>query len=130
MGLTQEQYCLVRPVIAERSRKNLMWMSLVMSALAVIMIVMETIALHQGFHALYLAVAVMGIAIHFMSRKSKKAITIQILSYLVLAFLFTYAIVLTASPANHDVPATSIIVYMVLFPMLVPDVVWRMCMTR
>ena len=48
------------------------------------------------------------------------------MGYAVLSFLFSYAIVLTASPANYNVPATSIIVYMVLFPMLVPDVAWRM----
>lgn len=126
MGLTQDQYRLVRPHIAERSRTSLMWMSLVMSALAGIMIVMDVIALHQNFLIPYSIVLLAGIAIHFISRKTKSVRTIQMLSYVVLAFLFTYAIVLTASPANHDVPATSIIVYMVLFPMLVPDVAWRM----
>ncbi|MER2236071.1 MAG: HD-GYP domain-containing protein [Candidatus Limivicinus sp.] len=126
MGLTRQQYRSVQPRVAEKCRQNLIWTSMVMCFASLIMIVLDSLIFHQGFYSYFLVVAVAGLIIHLVSRKIKKPKSILILSYLVLAFLFSFAIAVTASPANANVPATSIIVYMVLFPMLIPDVAWRM----
>ena len=72
MGLTAEQYRLVRPKIAERNRKNLKTMSLVMAAFALVMLSMEFLVLHQNFQWLYGAVFFAGLITHFLSRVAKK----------------------------------------------------------
>ena len=126
MGLKPEEYRAARPRIAEKIRRNLLWMSMVMCFASLIMLLLDSLVFHQGFYNLFLTVAAAGLLIRLVITKARRPKTVLALAYLVLAFLFSFAIAMTASPANADVPATSIIVYLVLLPMLVPDAAWRM----
>ena len=126
MGLTAGQYRAVRARVAEKIRRNLSWMSVLMCIVPLIMIPLDRLFFHQGFSVLFLTVAAAGLIICLVIERVKRPNAVLVLAYLVLAFLFSFAIIVTASRANAGVPATSIIVYLVLLPMLVPDVGWRM----
>ena len=126
MGLTAGQYRAVRARVAEKIRRNLSWLSVLMCIVSLIMIPLDRLFFHQGFTVLFLTVAAAGLIIRLVIERVKRPNAVLVLAYFVLAFLFSFAIIVTASRANAGVPATSIIVYLVLLPMLVPDVGWRM----
>ena len=126
MGLTAGQYRAVRARVAEKICRNLSWMSVLMCIVPLIMIPLDRLFFHQGFSVLFLTVAAAGLIIRLVIERVKRPHAVLVLAYFVLAFLFSFAIIVTASRANAGVPATSIIVYLVLLPMLVPDVGWRM----
>ncbi|MBR3239032.1 MAG: hypothetical protein IKF99_11410, partial [Oscillospiraceae bacterium] len=126
MGLTAGQYRAVRARVAEKIRWNLSWLSVLMCIVSLIMIPLDRLFFHQGFTVLFLTVAAAGLVIRLVIERVKRPKAVLVLAYFVLAFLFSFAIIVTASRANAGVPATSIIVYLVLLPMLVPDVGWRM----
>ncbi len=47
MGLTAEQYRAVRPRVAEKIRRNLSWMSVLMCIVSLIMIPLDRLFFHQ-----------------------------------------------------------------------------------
>ena len=74
MGLTAGQYRAVRARVAEKIRRNLSWMSVLMCIVSLIMIPLDRLFFHQGFSVLFLTVAAAGLVIRpCFSRSPRRA---------------------------------------------------------
>ena len=70
MGLTAGQYRAVRARVAEKIRRNLSWMSVLMCIVPLIMIPLDRLFFHQGFSVLFLTVAAAGLVIRLVIESS------------------------------------------------------------
>ncbi len=126
-GLEREQYLKLRPLIMGRNIELLNIASLIIGVLGLSYALLNAfLPLGSGF--LFCCIGIASSVIWILQRfwKNKESSSVLFLCYSLMACVFIYGSALSCMPSNRTDSATSIVVFLVLLPIAVIDVAWRM----
>ena len=126
-GLEKEQYIKLRPLIMSRNLELLKVASALIATLGLSYALLNMFfSLGSGFLFCMIGIssAIILILQHFW--KNRESSSVLIPCYSLMLFVFIYGSALACLPHNRNDSATSIVVFLVLMPIAVIDVAWRM----
>lgn len=125
-GLTKEEYEEIKLHILKRNLSTLKITSLFCFLMGLVFFIIGMVT-NNGVTVPYIILAVSGIAVFFIQFIPIKNYAIRLsYCYLMMIAVFVYAFILSTNPRNVDVPATSIVVFLALFPLTIDDKPIRM----
>ena len=127
VGLTKEQYGEIKSHMVSRNLQTLRLTSILCFVIAVVFLIVNLIT-KSGMYFPYAFLAAAGLLILGLQQIPSKSRAFSLfLCYLMMISVFTYAFILSSQKSNIAIPATSIIVFLALFPLTIDDRPVRMC---
>ena len=127
IGLRREDYEDIKALIMERNLKTLGMTSVFCAALGLLFLAINLV-MRTGAYFPYVFLTAGGAAVIVIRPFVKKNYLGGLfVCYLMIVTVFVYALILSCSPSNRQIPATSLIVFLALFPLAVDDKPIRMC---
>ncbi|MCR5800181.1 MAG: response regulator [Lachnospiraceae bacterium] len=126
-GLDREQYLYIRPLIMSRNIGMLRIASFIIGVMGLSYSILSAF-LPLGSAMLFSFIGI-GSAVIFLVQhfwKNRGSALILIPCYFLMLLVFFYGSALSCYPSNREDTATSIVVFLVLMPIAVIDVAWRM----
>jgi len=129
-GVSKEQYALIRPLMWRRNRRILKVTSLLASIMGLALLLFTFFGSHGDTWVPYMLLFA-GSSIIFILSITKfipeKSIYLNsFMCYGEILLICAYSVFLSIVPSNHDIPATSVVVFIALLPLTVDDRPFRM----
>lgn len=126
-GLERDQFMNIRPLIMRRNMELLRVASAIIGTLGLSYSFLTTF-LPLGNAVLFFFIGVCGALIFIVQHfwKNRESVYVLIPCYALMLLVFFYGSALGLQPSNRSDSATSIVVFLVLMPIAVIDVAWRM----
>lgn len=120
-GLTKEEYGEIKYHILKRNLDTLKITSFFCFLMGLVFLIIG-LTTNNGVTVPYIILAVSGIVVFFIRYIPIKNYGIRLsYCYLMMIAVFVYAFILSTNPRNVNVPATSIVVFLALFPLTIDD---------
>ena len=129
-GVSKEEYKLIRPLMWKRNRRIVKITSLLASIMGLLFL-LYTVFIAKGDTWLPYLILFLGSVFFFFFAITKfipeKSIYLNsCLCYGQLTLLWSYSILLSVSPSNYEMPATSVVAFIALLPLSTDDRPFRM----
>jgi len=126
-GLEKEQYIKLRPLIMSRNLELLKVASALIATLGLSYALLNMF-FSLGSNFLFIMIGISSAIIFILQHfwKNRESSSVLIPCYSLMLFVFIYGSALACLPHNREDSATSIVVFLVLMPIAVIDVAWRM----
>lgn len=123
-GIGRDDFNLVRPMLWERNILALRITSLLAVGLGLVFLVLN-LFLHSGIWVPYLFLlcgsAVIFLLLQWMRGQNSSELFCILICYTEMILVCVYASILSLQSSNHDIPATSVIVFIALLPLSIDD---------
>lgn len=124
-GITNKEFLQIKDLVWKRNRKILKITSILAMAMGFLFF-LYVVLISKGDTWLPYVILFSGSTLIFVAAcinpKAKQTIPFDmLLCYAQMLLLCAYAIILSTLPSNHDIPATSVVVFVALLPLSVDD---------
>ena len=122
-SLTADEFRLIRPLVWQRNRRILRITSVLSAAMGVIFLA-YALLMHKDTWSPYLVLLIGSMLIYLINRLTAKSESVTLAVFLCYAqtlLVSFYAGILSASPSNAAIPATSVVVFIAIMPLSIDD---------